>query len=63
MQKTDDAMQSISRAVEIGGEPARDMVRKDRRFDGLREDPRFKALVPQAAQSLPISLPGNLPLF
>ncbi|HPF98601.1 MAG TPA: DUF2723 domain-containing protein [Kiritimatiellia bacterium] len=63
MQKPDDAIQSISRAVEIGGEPARDMVRKDRRFDGLRDNPRFKALVPQAAQSLPISLPGNLPLF
>ncbi len=60
MQKPAEALQALRRAVELGGEPVRDLARKDPRFGGLRNSPEFNALVPpvQANLNLPLNLPG-----
>ncbi|HMP89372.1 MAG TPA: DUF2723 domain-containing protein [Kiritimatiellia bacterium] len=54
-----DAIRIVRRAVEVGGEPARDAIRKDNRFDSIRDVPEFRAVVPpiQPAAQLPINLP------
>jgi hypothetical protein len=63
LKQNHEALQSLKHAVENGGERIRDVVRKDRRFDPLREMAEFKALVPPTQVGLPGgSLPG-LPLF
>ncbi len=62
LQRTNDAVNDIRRAVEIGGEPARDIIRKDRRFDAIRENAEFKAVIPPIQANLPLNLP-NLPMF
>jgi hypothetical protein len=36
----------LKKAVEVGGEVARGLLRDDPRFTPLRESPPFKALVP-----------------
>jgi tetratricopeptide (TPR) repeat protein len=62
MQRSNDAIKSLRRAVEIGGDPVRDLVRKDGRFNPIRNMPEFNSLVPpvQAGMDLPmnIELPG-----
>ena len=62
LQRTNEAIESVRRAVETGGEAARDIVRKDNRFDPIREMPAFKTLVPPIQANLPMNLP-NLPMF
>ena len=50
---------SLKRAIELGGEPVRDVIRKDPRFNPVRENREFKALVPPIQQQgLPMNLPG-----
>ncbi len=58
-QKRGEAIRSLRRAVELGGEPMRDTVRRDNRFDPVRTMPEFQALVPQIGPigQLPINLP------
>ena len=60
MQKSNDSLQSLKRAIDLGGEPARDAIRKDQRFNPIRESPEFKALVPSIQ---PQGLPMNLPML
>jgi tetratricopeptide (TPR) repeat protein len=62
LQQAPEAVQALSRAVELGGESARDVARKDRRFDPIRENAEFKRLVPSMQATLPGGLP-NLPMF
>ncbi len=59
-QKRDEALEAIRRAIQTGGPQAQDIIRKDNRFDALRNNPAFKELIPQAA---PAKLPSNLPLL
>ena len=46
-----------------GGDPVRDMARKDQRFNMLRDMPEFRALVPATQQRLDLPLNLNLPGF
>ncbi len=59
-QKPKEGILSLRRAVELGGEPVREHLRKDQRFNALREVPEFKKLVPPVQSSLPanFTLPG-----
>jgi tetratricopeptide (TPR) repeat protein len=63
LTRTNECIQSLRKAVQIGGEPARDIVRKDRRFDAVRDVPEFSTLVPplQPGTDLPMNLgfPGG----
>ncbi len=61
LQRSNDAIRTLRRAIELGGEAVRDMVRKDRRFDPLRDAPEFRAIVPpvQSRLDLPVNL--NIP--
>lgn len=61
LQRSNDAIRALRKALELGGEAIRDMARKDRRFDPIRETPEFKALIPvlQSRLDLPVNL--NLP--
>ena len=58
LQRSKEALAALRKAVELGGEPVRDIARKDRRFESIRETPDFKALVPpvQARLDLPMNL-------
>ena len=63
MQKTSECMKSLKQAVDLGGEPARDILRKDARFTPVRDTPEFKSLVPPIQQqNLPMGLP-DLPML
>ena len=61
-QRPKEGIQSLRRAIELGGEPMRDAARKDQRFTAVREQAEFKNLVPpiQAGANLPadFALPG-----
>jgi hypothetical protein len=46
MQQANEAMDALRKGVEVGGEPVRDMVRRDQRFAPLRQLPAFNALIP-----------------
>jgi len=48
MNKPQEAFNSLKKAVEVGGEIARGLLRDDPRFAPLRESAPFKALVPPA---------------
>lgn len=63
LQQNDQALNAARQAIQIGGEPVRDLIRKDRRFDAVRENAEFRALVPPIQAGLPPTLPGNLPIF
>lgn len=64
LQQKDRAIESLRRAIELGGNPLRDQVRQDKRFDPLRNEPQFKALVPPVQASLPaMNLPPTIRLF
>lgn len=45
-QQTEEALKTLRHAVELGGEPLRDLIRRDPRFDSLRQHPEFRAIVP-----------------
>ena len=48
MNKPNDTINWIKRAVDLGGEPAREIIRQDQRFGPLQQNPRFQSLVPPA---------------
>ncbi|RKX31282.1 MAG: hypothetical protein DRP22_03970, partial [Verrucomicrobia bacterium] len=52
------ALEALRKAVEIGGEPARDAIRRDQRFDPVRNDPEFQKIVPPVTTSLPLPFSG-----
>ena len=58
LNKTNEALRSLQRAIALGGEPVRDVARKDRRFDAMRSGERFKQLVPDVQAGLPARMPG-----
>ena len=60
-QRRGDAVRSLRRAVEIGGEAMRDAARRDNRFDAIRDTPEFRALVPPINPTA--QAPINLPFF
>jgi len=60
-QKRGDAIRTLRRAIELGGESMRGAARQDRRFDPIRETAEFKTLIPPQAPSA--QLPINLPIF
>ena len=43
-------LQALRRAVELGGEPVRDAIRKDQRFDPVRHLREYQQIVPVATQ-------------
>jgi len=54
MGRKDKALESIQTAIEKGGEPIRNVLRKDPRFKPLWNDPKFQKLVPPpSAKRLP----------
>ncbi|OQA23676.1 MAG: Tetratricopeptide repeat protein [Verrucomicrobia bacterium ADurb.Bin345] len=64
LQQLDRAFASLQQAIQLGGEQAREAVRKDNRFESVREHPQYKALVPALRTTLPMmKLPSNLPMF
>ena len=48
-----DAVNAARRAIELGGEPARDFIRRDPRFQPLAGNAQFRALFPQAPPRAP----------
>jgi tetratricopeptide (TPR) repeat protein len=60
-QRRGDALRTLRRAVEIGGEAVRDAARRDQRFDPLRQLPEFKAVIPDILPNA--QRPINLPFF
>ena len=50
LNKRGEMLVSLQKAVECGGEPARNMLRKDKRFDPVRNTPEFQKIVPSLAQ-------------
>ena len=60
LQRNKEAVASLRRASELGGEAVRDMVRKDQRFNTLRDDPDFKTVIPPIQANL--NLPANFTL-
>lgn len=60
----DAALDSIRKAIEMGGNPVRDLIRKDARFTPLQGDERFRKMIPPpAARSGPLNLPGGVKSF
>lgn len=62
LQQTGAAMTELKQAVQQGGEPVRDIIRRDPGFDPIRGSPSFQALVPPAPTGMPGG-PGGLPIF
>ena len=58
VNKPQEAFVSLKKAIDMGGEVARSLLRDDTRFAPLRETPPFKALVPQTRAAA-----GNYPLM
>ncbi|HEY5621037.1 MAG TPA: hypothetical protein VIR77_00410, partial [Pontiella sp.] len=56
--KVNEAFTSLRKAVELGGEPVRNMLRKDKRFDPVRKSREFQQIAPQIQPA-----DGNLPLI
>ncbi|HMP74799.1 MAG TPA: DUF2723 domain-containing protein [Kiritimatiellia bacterium] len=61
LQRGPDAVRTLRRAIELGGEAVRDMARKDPRFNPIRESPEFRALIPPVQSRLDLPLNINLP--
>ncbi|VGO21037.1 protein O-mannosyl-transferase family [Pontiella sulfatireligans] len=51
LNKPADMWVSLKKCIDVGGEPARNMLRKDKRFNPLRNTKEFQKLVPPPAQS------------
>jgi tetratricopeptide (TPR) repeat protein len=62
INKPQEAFVSLKKAVEVGGDVARGLLRDDPRFTPLRESPHFKALVPplknRNLNAFPMMAPG-----
>jgi len=58
MNQKREALISLRKAIELGGEPVRDIARRDDRFKPLREEAEFKKLVPAANNAMALPLPG-----
>ncbi|MCF7817833.1 MAG: DUF2723 domain-containing protein [Kiritimatiellales bacterium] len=56
--KRGEMLVSLERAIEYGGEPVRNMLRKDNRFDPVRNTPEFQKLVPPQQSMGLAPLPG-----
>ena len=54
-----DAVNAVRRAIELGGDQARDIVLRDQRFQPLVTNREFRALFPR--QSRPAGAPGAFP--
>lgn len=52
-ERPDEALQALQRAVQLGGEPVRDAVRRDPRFQALHPRPEFRQLVPASTGPVP----------
>ncbi len=59
-KQTNQAIQTLTQAIKRGGAPIRDIVRKDKRFNTIRQTPAFRKLIPPtpATPNIPISIPG-----
>jgi len=53
LNKRGEMLVSLQKAIEAGGEPARNIIRKDKRFDTIRKNKEFQKLVPP-----PLTRPG-----
>ena len=60
LNKPQEAFASLKRAVDVGGDVARSLLRDDPRFAPLRDTPPFKALVPPRKD---VDATGNFPLM
>ncbi|MBU0678634.1 MAG: tetratricopeptide repeat protein, partial [Verrucomicrobia bacterium] len=52
-----NAIEALKRAVALGGDPVRDIARKDNRFDAIRNTPEFQELIPSAPAQQGFQLP------
>ncbi|MEI6892285.1 MAG: DUF2723 domain-containing protein [Pontiella sp.] len=60
LNKRNEMGTSLQQAIEIGGEPVREHLRTDKRFDAIRNTPEFKKLVPEKTPLIHLGL-GPLP--
>ena len=60
LNRMDDALASIHSAIEHGGEPVRDHLRTDARFQALRMSPEFQRLVPPVGPARSPLVPDSL---
>lgn len=60
LNKHNEALESLKTAIAQGGEAARDLARKDNRFDPLRQNPAFQKLVPTFSPQQNLSLPFGM---
>ncbi|MDZ8119815.1 protein O-mannosyl-transferase family [Pontiella agarivorans] len=56
LNKRGETWPSLRKAVEAGGEPARNALRKDKRFDAVRNTTEFKKIVPPLQTASPLGL-------
>jgi len=61
LNKTNESFASLKKAIELGGEPARNIIRKDARFNRIRNTKQFQQLVPPVKQQ-PINIFGFNPV-
>ena len=54
-RKAQESVNALARAVQNGGEPAREILRKDPRFNAIRSSQAFQTLVPAKAAARPTS--------
>ncbi len=57
MNRPGQAIGALKQAVNKGGEPIRSLIRKDPRFAPLRNQPKFKELIPPVPAASPFALP------
>ncbi len=56
--KNEAAVQSMARAIQAGGEPVREQIRQDQRFEAVREMPEYRRLVPSAPANVVLPFTG-----
>lgn len=59
MNRSDDAILSLKKAVAIGGDPVRNTLRGDQRFDPVKQAPWFQNLIVVSQQPMNFVLPGS----
>ncbi len=60
LNKQSEMWPSLRKAVEVGGEPARELLRKDKRFDAIRKTKQFQKIVPPKQTPASMGL-GTIP--